>query len=157
MDRTDPRENLKILDLTAGNRAVWCDKKNPLVTFLDVRPEVEPDFVCDTRAIPPEVGDGYTLIVYDPPHLNCGIKSDMGKRYGYFKTKEILDSIEKTAKEAHRVSTPGALMAFKWNTHDIKLSRALAFMDEFWEPLFGQVTKYAKRSTTHWVLLKRRD
>jgi hypothetical protein len=58
---------MKILDLTAGRRAVWYDKKHPLCTYLDIRPEVEPDILCDTTALPDEVGRDYDLIVYDPP------------------------------------------------------------------------------------------
>lgn len=42
---------MKILDMSAGNRAIWIDKNNPLVTFLDRRPEVNPTFVCDTKTL----------------------------------------------------------------------------------------------------------
>lgn len=49
---------MKILDLSAGRRAVWFDKKHPLTTYLDKRAEVEPDIVCDTRSIPDSVGTG---------------------------------------------------------------------------------------------------
>lgn len=118
---------------------------------------MEPDFVCDTRQIPDEVGDGYTLIVYDPPHLNMGPTSDVGKRYGHFTTFDILDAIKQTSAEAHRISVPGALMAFKWNTHDIKLPRVLNLMANHWEPLFGHVTKFGHRSQTFWVMLRRLD
>ncbi len=149
---------LKILDLTAGNRAIWFDKKHPLATFLDRRAEVSPDIICDTTAIPPEVGGGYDLIVYDPPHMNCGPNSDMSKSYGNHTTFEILENICKTGKEAARVSKPRALMALKWNTHDIRLDRVFKLLGD-WEPLFGQVTKFAHRhaSQTYWVMLLRKD
>lgn len=148
---------MRILDLTAGKRAIWYDKENPLVTFLDIRPEMNPTIVCDTRNIPDEAGKDFDLIVYDPPHLCCGPNSTMGKKYGNFKTDEILDSISKTSKEAHRVSRKGALMAFKFNDHDIKFERALDLMKDEWTPLFGNVTKFATRSTTRWILLLRKD
>lgn len=148
---------MKILDLTAGPRGIWWNKNHPMATFLDIRPEMEPDFVCDTRNIPDAVGTGYNLIVYDPPHLNMGINSDMGKRYGNFTTAEILDAITQTSGEAYRVSVPGALMAFKWNTHDIKLARVLNLLSNHWEPLFGHVTKFGHRSQTYWVMLRRLD
>ena len=63
---------IKILDLSAGNRAIWWDKNHPLATFLDKRAEVEPTYVCDTREIPAEVGADYDLFVFDPPHANFG-------------------------------------------------------------------------------------
>ncbi len=148
---------MKILDLTAGNRAIWHDKQNPLATYLDIRPEMKPDHVCDTRNIPAHVGSGFNLIVYDPPHCNMGPTSDMAKKYGHFTTKEILDSVEHTSIEAHRVGAPGALLIFKWATRDIKLERVLALMTEKWQPLFGDITKFSQRSKTHWLVLKRRD
>lgn len=57
---------MKILDLSAGNRAIWFDKNHPLATFLDKRPEVNPTIVCDTRDIPESVGKDFDLIVWDP-------------------------------------------------------------------------------------------
>lgn len=145
---------MKILDLSAGRRAVWFDKKNPLATFLDRRAEVNPDIICDTTNIPESVGDNYDLIVFDPPHMNCGPNSDMSKRYGYHTTAEILRTIEGTSKEAYRVSRPGALMALKWNDHDIKLKRVFALMPH-WIPLFGHLTKDGPGSQTYWVMLRR--
>lgn len=146
----------KILDLSAGNRAVWFNKKHPMATYLDKRAEVSPDIVCDTRSLPDSVGAGFDLVVWDPPHVNTGKNSHMSKRYGHHTTADILDTVEKTAVEAYRVTVPGALMAFKWNTHDIKLDRVLKLMPQ-WEPLFGHLTKdgSTSRSQTYWVMLRR--
>lgn len=146
---------MKILDLSAGNRAIWFDKNHPLACYLDKRQEVKPTIVCDTRSIPDAVGSGYDLVVWDPPHMNCGPNSNMSKVYGYHTTAEILDTVEKTAKEAYRVSGSGALMAFKWNTHDISLKKIFLLMQQ-WEPLFGHLTKDGPRSQTYWVMLKKR-
>ncbi len=44
---------MKILDLTAGNRAIWFDKNNPLTIFIDKRKEVKPTYVRDSRSLPP--------------------------------------------------------------------------------------------------------
>lgn len=145
---------MKILDLSAGNRAVWFDKNHPLAMYLDKRECVNPTIVCDTRSIPKAAGSGYDLICWDPPHMNCGKNSNMSRVYGYHTTAEILDTIEKTAIEAHRVSKKNALMAFKWNTHDIKLRRVFDLMPQ-WEPLFGHLTKDGPRSQTYWVMLRR--
>lgn len=145
---------MKILDLSAGNRAIWFNKYHPMALYLDKRPEVNPDIVCDTNKELP--GSGYNLIVWDPPHMNCGPNSNMSKSYGYHTTKEILELIEKTSKNVYDKSTPDVLMALKWNTHDIKLQRVFDLMKN-WEPLFGQVTKDGPRSQTYWVMLKKKE
>jgi hypothetical protein len=147
---------MKILDLSAGNRAIWFDKNNPLAVFLDKHPEVNPTIVCDTRNIPESAGSGFDLICWDPPHMNCGPNSNMSRVYGYHTTVEILDTIEKTGREAYRVSKQNALMALKWNNHDIKLPRVFALLPN-WEPLFGHLTKDGPRSQTYWVMLRRKD
>lgn len=149
-----PARKLKILDLSAGNRAVWFNKNHPMATYLDKRAEVNPTIVCDTRELPESVGSGYNLVVFDPPHKNCGPNSNMSRVYGYHTTPEILDTIEKSGKEAHRVTDPGALMALKWNSSDIKLQRVLELLPQ-WEPLFGHLTKDGPRSQTYWVMLRR--
>jgi hypothetical protein len=50
---------MKILDMSAGNRAGWFDKHYRDALYVDVRPEVSPDIVADTRKLPVEIGDGY--------------------------------------------------------------------------------------------------
>lgn len=147
---------MKILDLSAGNRAIWFDKNYPLATYLDIRESVEPNIVCDTTNLPKEVGENYDLVVFDPPHLNTGKNSNMAKCYGHFTTEQILKLVMGTAREAHKVTRSNALMALKWNTHDIKLQRVLDLMPQ-WEPLFGHLTKDGPRSQTYWVMLKRKD
>lgn len=145
---------MKILDLSAGRRAIWFRKDHPLALFLDKRPEVEPTIVCDVRNIPESAGSGFNLVVWDPPHMNCGPNSNMSKVYGYHTTAEILDLLEKGSAEAWRVTAQDALMAFKWNNHDIKLDRAFKLMAG-WEPLFGHLTKDGPGSQTYWVMLRK--
>jgi hypothetical protein len=152
---------MKILDLSAGNRAIWIQKELDFVTFLDKRPETNPTVVCDTREIPEVVGHGYDLVVFDPPHLNFGKNSNMSKSYGHHTTEEIKDTIAKTAKEAHRVGKANALMAFKWNDHSISLDTALELMSPYWNPLFGHHLRNRggtdAKSQSYWVMLLRRD
>lgn len=145
---------MKILDLSAGKRAIWFNKEHPLATYLDKRAEVNPTIVCDTNNIPESAGSGYDLIVWDPPHMNCGPNSNMSRVYGYHTTAEILELLEKTGMEAHRVCKDNALMALKWNTHDIKLKRVFDLLPK-WEPLFGHLTKDGPGSQTYWVMLRR--
>jgi hypothetical protein len=148
---------VKILDLSAGNRAVWFNKNHPDTVYIDIRPECNPTVVADSRLLPPEIGNGYDLIVFDPPHVNFGINSNLSKCYGYHTTEDIRSIIRGSAKEAHRVSRPDALMAFKWNDHDQSFVKVLGLMSEWWEPLFGhKVSMRTKHSsTTQWVMLRR--
>lgn len=145
---------MKILDLSAGNRAVWFNKNHPLTIYLDKRAEVNPTVVCDTNESIP--GSGYNLICWDPPHMNCGPSSDMSRAYGHHTTKEILELIEKTGLNVHKVSAQNALMALKWNNHDIRLQRVFDLLPN-WEPLFGHLTKDGpgSRSQTYWAMLRR--
>lgn len=145
---------MNILDLSAGNRAIWFNKNNPLATYVDKRAEVNPDIVADTTSLPESVGKDYDLVVFDPPHLNYGKNSNMSRVYGHHTTKQILETIEGTSKEAFRVTRSGALMALKWNDHDIKLQRVFDLMPQ-WEPLFGHLTKDGPGSKTYWAMLRR--
>jgi len=143
---------MKILDLSAGRRAIWFNKKHPLCTYLDKRKEVDPDIVCDTNKEIP--GSGYDLICWDPPHMNCGPNSNMSKTYGYHTTAEILETIKKTGINAHRAAKKNALMALKWNNHDISLKRVFELLPD-WEPLFGHLTKNGPGSQTYWAMLRK--
>lgn len=147
---------MKILDLSAGNRGIWFDKEHPCATFVDIRPEVKPDVVADTRALPAEIGEDYDLIVFDPPHKNNGAHFGMARSYGRFTHEEILSTIGETAKEAHRVARDDALMAFKWHEGHIGLPKALALLAPFWEPLFGHGVTHQQKGTS-WVMLRRID
>lgn len=152
---------MKILDMSAGNRAMWFDKENPLVTFLDKRESVKPTFVCNTCAIPDEVGKNFDLVVFDPPHENCGANSDMSKRYGHSTRAEIIETIKGSGLEAWRVSKPNALMAFKWNDHAFRLDKVLDLLAPYWLPLFGSHLKNRggadAKSQSFWVLLLRNE
>lgn len=147
---------MKILDLSAGKRAVWFNRIHPDTIYVDIRPEVSPTLIADTRMLPfPD--DTFNLIVFDPPHVVHGKNSAMAQAYGAFPAEEIRDTVTRSSIEAFRVSTPSALMAFKWNTHDVKLQRILDLM-EGWEPLFGHLTatRTKHRSSTYWALLRKR-
>jgi hypothetical protein len=151
---------MKIIDLSAGSRAVWFDKNHRDALYVDVRPEVKPDVVADARELPAEIGTGYDLVVFDPPHKNSAASGTMSKRnYGWWTAEQITEIIVGTAKEAHRITRPNALMAFKWNDHTRKLSSVLKLMTPWWEPLFGHGVREQQRhaTMTTWVMLRRRD
>lgn len=139
---------------------MWFDKSNPLVTFLDRRPEVSPTICCDTRHLPEEVGCDYDLVVFDPPHENVGASSNMATRYGHSTRADIVSTIKGSGAEAHRVTKPTALMAFKWNDHAYSLDKVLELLEPYWEPLFGSHMRNRggaqARSQSYWVLLRRK-
>lgn len=149
--------------MSAGNRAIWLNKELDFVTYLDARPEASPTFVCDTREIPEQVGNDFALVVFDPPHVNFGANGNMTKLYGHYTAEQIRELVAKSAKEAHRVSRPNALMAFKWNDHDQKLDKILSLMEPCWLPLFGHHMRNkskgvtTKISQTYWVMLLRKE
>src|SRR5689334_13017602 len=112
---------MKILDLSAGRRAVWFDKTHRDAIYVDIRPEVAPTFVADARALPAEIGEDFDLIVFDPPHKNNAATGKMAHNYGHWTAEQIKGIVIGSAREAHRVARPDALMAFKWNDHTRKL------------------------------------
>lgn len=149
---------MRILDLTAGNRAIWFDRDHPDALFVDIRPEVAPTIVADARSLPAEVGGDYDLVVFDPPHKNNGATGNMTVNYGHWTHAQIREILSEVAREAHRVCRDDALMAFKWNDHSIKLDNALDLVSPWWEPLFGHGARSQQRhsSMTSWVMLRRR-
>lgn len=151
---------MRILDLTAGNRGIWFNKNHPDALYLDIRPQVKPDVVTDVtdRLLLAVPTSQYDLVVFDPPHLNFGAKSNMAKTYGHHTTAEIMTLIEKAELQAWLVTRRDALMALKWNDHSISLKRVLARMPH-WEPLFGHGVSNSTRrgKSTSWVMLKRKE
>lgn len=132
---------LRVLDLTPGLRAIWFDKSHPVATFA------------------PTDETGFGLVVFDPPHANVGASSVLSQQYGHHTAEEIRAFVVSGAAEAHRRTTPCALMAFKWNDHDQKFARILELMSPWWEPLFGQRTAIRTKhaSSTYWAMLLRRE
>ena len=138
---------------------MWFDKDHRDATYIDIRPEVKPTLVADARALPAELGEDYDLIVFDPPHKNNAASGKMAHNYGHWTAEQIRDIVIGTAKEAHRIGCPDALMAFKWNDHTRKLSSVLAWISPWWEPLFGHGVSGQQRhkSMTSWVMLRWRN
>jgi hypothetical protein len=153
---------MRIIDISAGNRAIWFDKFDPSAVFVDIRPEVKPDIVFDTRyPFPKWFPTDFDLVVYDPPHVNCGANGEMSKRYGSWTTSEILDSVYLTSTNLLTITKETSLMALKWNDHDIKVPRILERI-QHWRPLFGHqlrnmggVSKGRVPSQSYWIMLCR--
>ena len=123
---------------------------------MDIREEVSPAVVADTAALP-FMENAFDLVVWDPPHVVNGPESRMAEYYGAQRAEDIRRMIKGTAVELYRVTTEDAVLALKWNDHDVKLERILKLM-EGWDPLFGQrvASRMKHRSSTYWVMLKKR-
>ena len=146
---------MRIIDVSAGNRAVWFNKAHPMATYIDIRPEVLPDLVLDSRNMPELADNTFDLGVFDPPHVKFGQNAEMSKTYGWHTTEEIRNIIRQTSSELSRILKPDGLLSLKWNDHDQKLDKILALMLDF-EPLFGHKTamRTAYASATTWVLMR---
>jgi len=153
-------KKIRILDATAGFRGIWFDKNEEHTIYIDIRPEVNPDYVmdCTKTSFPDKF---FNLIVFDPPHIGTTPKNKgiMGKRYhGGLRASEIRELVRNASKEFFRILKDDGFLIFKWNNHDQKLSKMLSLMPEF-KPLFGHKvairTKHAS-STYYVVLIKNR-
>jgi hypothetical protein len=147
---------VRILDLTAGNRACWFDRQDPRAIFVDARPEVDPTVVADSCALPAEITGPFDLVVLDPPHKNNGEHFGMARSYGRSTSEEITALLRGAAREAWRLTHDKALLAFKWNTHNRKLSSALKLLEPYWSPILAHgISHQQARSQTSWALLSR--
>ncbi|PUZ25038.1 methyltransferase [Chitinophaga parva] len=147
----------RILDVTAGSKKMWFNKKHPDTVYTDFRDEditlfdgrmlqVRPDVVADFRSLPfPD--ESFHLVVFDPPHLKeLGGKSVMAQSYGVlFSTWET--DIRDGWLECMRVLRPNGTLIFKWNEFQITLNQVLAVIPG--SPLFGHTS--GKHGRTKWM------
>lgn len=150
-----PVDECRILDLSAGNGAVWFGERPPGVVAVDRRHCTE-TVRADSRFLPFR-DDAFDLVVFDPPHTNFGANGKMTAAYGHSTMPEIRDLIAATAAEAARCTRAQGLMALKWSDRDTGLPAVLGLMP-MWRPLFGHhVAQRARRassdrvSTTWWL------
>lgn len=148
---------MRILDATAGSRAVWFDKNYPDAVFLDARPGLYPGNCRGDSRRTSFPSNSFDLVVFDPPHMTCGPRSQMARRYGHYLTAEIRDLVRDSFMEFYRLLRPDGLVAFKWNDHDTSLDKVLEPVVGF-DRLVGVPTAMRTKhsSTTYWVLLRRR-
>ncbi len=147
---------MRILDATAGSRAIWFEKEYRDAVYVDVREGLHSgNTVADSRhlAFPPE---SFDLVVFDPPHMCVGPQSSMARRYGHWLTGEIREFVRDAFLEFHRVLRADGLVAFKWADHDTSLDRILSPVRGF-DRLVGVPTAMRTKhsSQTWWVLLRK--
>ncbi len=114
-----------ILDACCGGKMFHTDKQNPAVMFMDIRREpptklsnraifsVEPDIVGDFTQIH-FLDNTFSMVIFDPPHLRCGKKSFLFKKYGTL-DKNWKETLRKGFNECFRVLRPQGTLIFKWS------------------------------------------
>lgn len=153
----------KILDVTCGSRTIWFDKNHPAALYCDKRDEeytgiwtstkrdserkciVHPDVVCDFTALPFD-DDTFSLVVFDPPHLNSGGDNAwLVKKYGRLEEgweQMLHDGFE----ECMRVLKPDGVLVFKWSECQIPAEKVWKAIGQ--RPLFGHHS--GKKMNTFW-------
>lgn len=140
-----------ILDVCCGARMFYFDKENPDVLFCDNREverrlidgrtfEVRPDVMADFRQLP--FADGsFSMVIFDPPHLRqAGEGSWLAQKYGTLPKDGWRKYLGHGFRECWRVLKPGGVLVFKWNEHQIKISRLKNVFPA--EPVFGTRTRF---------------
>lgn len=159
------RELPLVLDACCGPRMFWFDKKDPRVVFMDRRSEshemidspskkrrrstlvICPEVVADFTALP--FADGrFAMVVFDPPHLvTNGADGWQAKKYGKL-PKDWAAMLEAGFAECFRVLKPEGTLVFKWNAHEVPVSRVLALTPH--RPLVGN--RCGKTAKSHWLV-----
>ena len=154
----------RVLDPCCGSRMFWFDRSHPEAVFVDKRSErhmladssslggvrelvIEPDFVGDFTDMP-FADNTFPLVVFDPPHLlRNGREGWLAKKYGKLEVdwkKDLADGFA----ECFRVLAINGTLIFKWNEHEIPVSKILELTPV--KPLFGN--RCGKTSKSHWIV-----
>lgn len=148
---------VSILDVCCGGKSFYFNKQDPRVTFCDLYPrhktlcdgrvlDVSPDVVADFRDLP-FADEQFSLVVFDPPHLEVGNGWQVDK-YGKLDSDSWHEDLAKGFHECLRVLKPYGVLVFKWYEYHIPLKDVLALCPA--QPIIGN--RRPKASKTHWVL-----
>jgi len=148
-----------VLDMTAGGRMIWSNKKSEFALFVDKREEtlemmdrgnvrtyeVKPDVQADWSDINglPFESESFHQIIFDPPHLlRAGKESWLRKKYGVLDKVTWKRDLERGFSEAARLLADNGTLIFKWNSDQIKLSQVLELVpDELVATIRNRVNK----------------
>ena len=152
------------LDVCCGSRMFWFDRKDRRAVYCDNRREthvlkdsssaggsrqlvIDPDYLADFTALPFQ-DNHFPLVVFDPPHLiKNGVSGWLAKKYGKLGTKWEED-LRAGFAECFRVLRPEGTLIFKWNEHEIAVSKILSLTPH--APLFGN--RGGRTAKTHWIV-----
>lgn len=155
-----------ILDVCCGPRMFYSSesKNRSDVIYMDIRTgerieyvhvsgtvsvwTIQPDIVGDFRDIPFE-DDRFSLVVFDPPHIQR--ESSTGiivRKYGRL-TKDWKEDVRIGFRECFRVLRPGGFLNFKWSEAEIPMSEVT--------PLFPIKPMYYNRQGIHgaWFMFRK--
>ena len=153
-----------ILDACCGSRMFWFHRNEQRAVYCDNRYEshvltdksssggsrlltITPDVVSDFTMLPFKTAT-FQLVVFDPPHLvRNGRTGWLAKKYGKLGGCWEAD-LRLGFAECFRVLRSGGVLVFKWNEHEVPVSRVLSLTDE--RPLFGN--KCGKQAKSHWIV-----
>jgi ubiquinone/menaquinone biosynthesis C-methylase UbiE len=159
--------NKTVLDVCCGSRMFWFDRNDNRAVFVDKRHEshtladasskggsrvlnIDPDIQADFTALPFD-DDSFSLVVFDPPHLNrAGKNGWLAKKYGVL-GMNWQDDLRMGFAECFRVLKPEGTLVFKWNENDIPVSQILSLTPE--RPLFGN--RCGKSAKSHWIVFQK--
>lgn len=153
-----------VLDAACGSRMFWFDRSDSRALFVDNRIErhelpdissaagrrllvVEPDLCADFTALP-FPNRTFAMVVFDPPHLvHNGRSGWLAKKYGKLEG-DWQDELRRGFAECWRVLRTHGTLVFKWNEHDVPVSKILPLAPS--APLIGNRT--GRLSKSHWMV-----
>jgi SAM-dependent methyltransferase len=127
---------LWILDMTAGYRSMWLQKEAENTIFVDIRREVKPTIVADSKLLP--LRDGiFGLVVFDPPYKYFSTASRLAQIFGNFRMQDVIKLEREGTEEAARVLQPEGLLLFKWGGSGRTTKSCLKLFSSHFQPLIA--------------------
>lgn len=172
-----------ILDATAGNRCFYETKESPLIYWIDIEEDltVKPDAFMDCRKTNfPD--NRFKMIIFDPPQSfgdkkNSGIFTTPNREifnekwsqyttktpryYGldkYNSSEELLQFINDSQKEFHRILQDDGIIFMKWSEARIKTKDVLRLFNDW--IILMKIPAFTRRETakgTYWILMSKKQ
>lgn len=133
---------------------MYCDNRREAHVLTDRSSKggsrqliIDPDCLMDFTNLPFQ-SEAFPLVVFDPPHLvRNGTRGWLAKKYG--KLRECWEAdIRAGFAECFRVLKTDGVLVFKWNEHEIPVSKILELTPM--KPLFGN--RGGRTQKTHWIV-----
>lgn len=120
------------------------DKQNPLVLYIDERPEVNPDVVADFKNLEFIASKSKKLVIFDPPHLIDKWQPNKENNpfvsyYGLLKAETWQSDLKQGLLECWRVLDDYGTLLFKWSNHDKTMDEVFKVLP--FKPLIAEETR----------------